>query len=258
MQYQNQFKEMNLNVPSLLLGGLAGLTAGSGAAYLVLRHRMALRFSTALDEEVAAVKAHYNSRLKDALSGAFSAMPEAGSPFVGRHGDRFDLVRQESDDELGEAALGSPGDDAGDLAEGSRVDDFSITDPLEGLDDGEEDTEETGDAEAPSYPPVNRDLRGPYLISLAEFVDPPPGWQQITITYFAEDKVMVDEKNDPIPNFRKITGPIRGPQDFGGISEDPHLRYVRNQVMDADFEIVLDRRSYAEGVLHYGQPNREH
>jgi hypothetical protein len=272
MQYQNPFKEMNLNVPSLLLGGLAGLAVGSGGTYLVLRRTMAGRFSTALDAEVAAVKTHYNDRLKDALSGALSTMPTVGVPFVGRPDHDLDLAGDGGDEDDGEAAMGDTEFQNQALhAADIRVDSFTITDPLEGLDGGEKDPEDAANEEVDAEragglldtaelarPAVDRDLRGPYVISLAEFVDPLPGWQQLTVTYFAVDPVLVDDKNDPIPNFGKIVGPIRGPQDFGGISEDPHLRYVRNQSMQTDFEIVLDGRSYAEGVLHYGQPNKEH
>jgi hypothetical protein len=273
--------QVNANTGLVALGGVAvGCAAGGGVAYLLCRKS----FQSRLDSEVAEIKARYNDRLKTALSSALSVVPEAGVPFVGRPGHGLHLAGEGGDEDQGSSALGDADDaddgeygelDASDL----RVDSFTITDTLEGVEGGEEESEgddERGDSDdsleadagrdgavpdrdSPDAPVVDRDLRGPYVISLEEFVDPPPGWQQLTITYFAagKDKVMVDERHEPIPNFHKIVGKLQGPQDFGGISGDPHIRYVRNQEMESDFEILLDARSYAEGILHYGQPNRE-
>ena len=99
-----------------------------------------------------------------------------------------------------------------------------------------------------------RDDSKPYGISIEEYCDPPEGRQQITITYYATDKVLVDDQNGPIPNITATVGPIN-PMLFGGISQDPHIRYVRNNRMDVDFEIILNAGSFAEEVLGYGNPN---
>jgi hypothetical protein len=276
--------EVNANTGLVALGGMVvGCAAGGGVAYLLCRKS----FESRLNSEVAEIKTRYNDRLKEVLSGVIGGIPEAGVPFVGRSDRDLPLAGSEAGDEdEGRAALGDD-DDADDggrdehLESGNAVSAIEairrkaseLRDPLEGIEgeygdgsgddpDGAED-DDTGDASGSlpadeGLPPaVDRNLDGPYVISLEEFVDPPPGWQQITITYYAADKVMVDERRDPIPHFQKITGPINGPQDFGGISGDPHLRYVRNLIMDTDFEIVFDAKSFAGEVLNYGQPNKE-
>ena len=265
MEIRNPFKEMNLNVPSLLLGGFAGLTAGGAGAYLVLRKSMVHRFSTALDEEVAAIKADYNDKLKQALSGIVRDLPTAGAPFVGRSAAHLDLGGDDGDGDDGKAALGNGidplegldgyyGTDDGDPGGPGQDEEAAV------LDEDRDLVQPDPAADAPLAQDrmigIERDIRFPYMITEDEFGDSPPGWQQITLTYFASGGTLVDDKNEPIPNYRKIVGKIRGPQDFGGVSGDPHLRYVRNQEMETDFEIVLDARSYADGILNYGQPNR--
>jgi hypothetical protein len=252
------------------LAGMGGLVVGGcavgGLAYLLLRKS----FQSRLDREVAEVKARYNNKLKEQLSGFISLVPDTGRPFVGRPGSGGLVGGSSSDEDDWNTAM-----DNHDSAVSHRASQLRITDPLEGIDGdysgGEEaDEDPDGSAEADDAAAggvlesdqailavVDRDLRGPYVISLEEFVDPPPGWQQLTIKYFGSDKAMVDERNEPIPHFHKICGPVNGPQDFGGISGDPHIRYVRNQQMESDFEILFDARSYAEGVLNYGQPNKE-
>jgi hypothetical protein len=230
---------------------------------------MERHFDAALDAEVATIKAHYNDRLKEALSDAISFVPEAGAPFVGRPENSVLRLRSVGDGE-GEAALGSSDDGEPELSETDIwIDPYPAADPLEGLEDGEEDAD-PGDEEAdadgaggllradPIVPPaVDRNIDHPFLISLGEFSESPPGWQALTLTYFAGDKIptLVDDKNEPIPHYHKIVGKINGKKDFGGISGDPNIRYVRNLQQDTDYEIVYDPRSYAEGVLNDGRPN---
>lgn len=255
-------KEMKIDVPSLLLGSAAGVLAGGGATYLVLRRTMERRFNHHLDmevaevkryygEEVAGIKAEYNGRVKAALSD----LSDTGHPFVGEPHERSVVASGSGDEDDGEAALGT-----------------AEPDPAEGLDDGADDgdpdaegedeeadqLDEAGDDVQPDqavHAPLRRDINRPYVISAEEFGETPPGWQQLTITYFAKDKVLVDDKNEPIQLINKTTGPL-SPLSFGGVSGDAHLCYVRNQLLEIDFEIVLDRRAYADVILHYGNPNR--
>jgi hypothetical protein len=270
INFKNPFKEMKLDVPSLLLGSFAGLTAGGAGAYLVLRHIMEARLNDRLDAEVADVKAHYNDRLKTQLSDAISLVPEAGSPFVGR--PVRDLAGGGGDEER-------PVSFAGVVGLESEVRTFTITeggDPYEGIDgdDGTDDgdpsekrsneeadsDDESGDlvlVDQAAASPVARNLRKPYIISEEEFTDTPPEWQRLTLTYFAADKVLVDDKDQPIErgNVVKTIGIVTR-SDFGAASGDPNICYVRNQDFEVDFEVVLDNRAYADAILHYGQPNR--
>jgi hypothetical protein len=114
--------------------------------------------------------------------------------------------------------------------------------------------------EAPNDPAVRefhtdiRDTTKPYVITDEEFAeDHNDDYQKLTITYFAEDDVLVDDKEVPITDRGKTVGPDIS-EKFGQMTSDPHLVHVRNDRLEIDFEIVLDNRAYTEVVLGYGNP----
>lgn len=275
---KNPFREMKLDVRSLLLGSFAGLTVGGTTAYLVLRRTMESRFNDRLDAEVAVVRALYNDRLKAQLSDAISLVPEIGNPFVGRSvPDLGDPGT--GDDDHGFSAVGDHAVDevvwaaeqgSSVLSGGIKFDPYEGIDGDDGADDGDPDSaraneeanrdDESGHlvlAESAPDVSVARDLRRPYMISAVEFADSPPEWQQLTLTFHVPEAVLVDDKNQPIEGAAVIrtVGPIKQVK-FGAMSGDPNICYIRNQELEIDFEIVRDARSYAEAVLGYGKPNR--
>jgi hypothetical protein len=107
-------------------------------------------------------------------------------------------------------------------------------------------------------PEVLRDLTVPHIISAEEFsdFDPASGWQQLTITFYAADGVLVDDKEQPIRDMINTTGMINR-LSFGGVSLDPAIMFIRNPRLEVEFEVVLDSRSYADVVLNYGNPDRK-
>jgi hypothetical protein len=247
------------NIPAFVLGAATGVAAGSGVAYLVLRRVFETRFNNRLDAEVAAIKDHYsqrNLRLAD----------DSGHPYVGppAMGDSADAV--EHGPSIQDRMSREPSTDT------VKVESLSPDDPrLEGLEAVlrphlhdlvpgclvlEDEDEEDGLAADAPEDITERGANGPYSISRMEFDEPPVGFQQITITYYAGDKVLVDERDQPIPDIIRTTG-VLDPLGFGGVSGDPHIRFVRNEQLEADFEIILDRRSYLDAILNYGKPGKE-
>ena len=172
------------------------------------------------------VKDHYQNRAEAAAASSGDSVERV--PAVGREGP---VDEPESVDDRLEGVEGGDGDEA---------------------DDGSDDQEPV----ARQLPvPVEQDGGSPYAISLDDFADQNEGWQQLTITYYALDDVLVDDKDQPIRDVLGTTGHLDA-LGFGGISEDPHIRFVRNPKLELDFEIVLDARSYADVILNYGNPNR--
>ena len=109
--------------------------------------------------------------------------------------------------------------------------------------------------ERSEWPPPDRDTTRPYVISPLEFGECDPGWQQLAITYYVADSVLADDREQPIRDIVGTVGPL-SVEGFGGISEDPSIRYIRNERLELDFEICLDRRAFTDVVLNYGNPNR--
>lgn len=238
-------KGLKLDAKSTVLGAGAGLALGGVAGYLLCRRLLLADLDRRLTEEVSKVKSHYNDRAK--------AFLETGIPSVGRPVPTTVAADEDGNGDDGESAVG---ESTGTEAEVKPADVTTAQDPFEGLPTEEELAEEADLDERNLFVEAKKRVYGkPRRISLAEFSETPPGTQNITITYYGGDKVLVDEKDEPIRDHHKIVGALT-PLSFGGISGDPHICYVRNEELEVDFEVVLDARSYAEAILNYGRPNR--
>lgn len=90
---------------------------------------------------------------------------------------------------------------------------------------------------------------------MMEHAESDPGWEQVTLIYYAGDGVLVDDKEEPINDVERMLGKGFGLGSFGGASNDANLCYVRNPKLEVDFEICLDKGSYVDVVLNYGRPN---
>lgn len=84
-----------------------------------------------------------------------------------------------------------------------------------------------------------------YVLHKDEFWNDENEWAQLTVTYFAKDDIMVDSSDVPIYNYEGIVGPLR----FGHGSNDPGVFFVRNETLEAEYEVLLDRGSYEEEIL---------
>lgn len=96
--------------------------------------------------------------------------------------------------------------------------------------------------------PEDRASGDPYIISVSEFMDNDPQYQQNAISYYKGDGVLADERDQPIPDKNAIVGE-RNLQRFGEGSGDPNIVFVRNDRLEVDFEIALSLGTYSEEVL---------
>lgn len=89
-----------------------------------------------------------------------------------------------------------------------------------------------------------RSLDAPYIIAEHEYLNNDPEHQQMDITFYAVDKVFIDENEqaveDPDDYFGKDN--VR----FGHMNDDPRIVYIRNPKYRYDFLITLNETSYAE------------
>lgn len=238
-----------LDATSIGLGLLAGAIAGACGGYFLASSRERRKYAVRLDEAVAEVKEHYSRPLFKRVD-KIVAETRLDTLVPGRV--RYnDIVKgtfnpKTVPDPLEGIGIGSNGEiipDEGDggSSEGNGSDDPDGLVSLGPVPEGE-------DLEEPPFPfEISRDQFG----ELAE-----KGFQTISVTYYAGDKVLCDDKDDPIRDAQGTVGTL-SPLAFGGVSGDPHIRYVRNRRLEVDFEICLDARSFAETVLGYGQPNKQ-
>lgn len=89
----------------------------------------------------------------------------------------------------------------------------------------------------------------PYIIHRDEFADVTDddgiSYSKSTLTYYKGDDILVDDQDVPIYNYEKVASPLT----FGKGSQDPSIVYIRNERLEADYEVILDHGHYAVEVL---------
>ena len=241
-------KGIKLDARSIGLGMVAGSLLGGLGGYFFAHSRSRREYTARLDAAVAEVKAHY----------ARPVIPKGPVPESNRPTWASTI----------EGTLNKP----------VKIFKDPAPDPLEGIGDGSLDLEpadetakavsegagpEGGDglhalAGVPEGGPVEPDDPDhPFEITEAAFGElADEGFQQISVTYFVADKVLVDDREQPIRDKLGTIGTDNPTGYSPDLSNDPHIRYVRNRRLEVDFEILLDARSYAETVLGYGAPGK--
>ena len=94
----------------------------------------------------------------------------------------------------------------------------------------------------------------PYVISYDEFQQGEKDYIQNSLNWYEDDDVLTDDK-DVIPNPDDVVGE-ENLQRFGHGSRDPRIVYIRNDVMEVDFEVVKNPSSYAHTVLGFQHTDR--
>jgi hypothetical protein len=104
----------------------------------------------------------------------------------------------------------------------------------------------TTDKPKATRPAIDPEAKEPYLIGADEFVNTEVGYEQITVTYYEGDDVMVDEVDEPLTAKRIEECIGRGNlAKFGELS----VIYVRCEKFNMDFEVVRDTGKYSVEVL---------
>lgn len=91
----------------------------------------------------------------------------------------------------------------------------------------------------------HRGLDHAYIIHRDEYFAEETNNSQSTLTYYRGDNVLCDELDTPIYDMEKVVGTLI----FGKGSNDPNVVYVRNERLEADYEVLLDHGYYQTEVL---------
>lgn len=92
----------------------------------------------------------------------------------------------------------------------------------------------------------------PYVIHYDER-DAMEGYSQVSLTYYAGDDVLCDDRDDiidPIADRNRLVGE-NNLELFGHGSQDPSIVYVRNDTLEIVYEIVKSPNTYAEEVAGF-------
>lgn len=112
------------------------------------------------------------------------------------------------------------------------------------------DPEEIGEG-VEEIPPRNPDR--PYVIKAEEWYHNETDYDQITLTYWADDDVLADDAKRMVVDVDSVVG-ATNLHRFGFLSDNADIVYVRNDRLGADYEITKDERNYSE-VVHGVDPD---
>lgn len=229
------------NLGHLAVVSAVALGAGAGIAWLISKQYYKSKYERLAEQEIAEAKAFYSQ---------FYKKDDYATP-----GDAVE-------------ALGAGGTEAAVALEqygAKRLQDVAVN-VVETVDievkamDSEEpirsniftdrESDEVWDQDKEEAYRASLDPGVPYIISQMEFNENPEDHDQQTLTYFAEDDVLVDEKDQPI----SLTDQTVGDENltrFGHGHMDNRIVLVRNDRLQMDFEVVLNDGSYAKQVLGF-------
>lgn len=88
----------------------------------------------------------------------------------------------------------------------------------------------------------------PYVISFEEFDANEHGHENVSLTYYEGDETLADARSEVIDNVEYTVGEDNLHR-FGHGSHDSRTVYVRNELLDIDFEVLRMEGSYASEVL---------
>jgi hypothetical protein len=88
----------------------------------------------------------------------------------------------------------------------------------------------------------------PYLISYDTYAVNTNVQEKKVFTYFAVDKVLADENNSEVAFPKSVLGDD-ALERFGEESDDPDTVYIRDPMLEVDYEVVRVKQSYKVTVL---------
>lgn len=89
---------------------------------------------------------------------------------------------------------------------------------------------------------------GPAIISQEEFLENDSDFMQSTLTYYAVDNVLTDEREQVIEDPGDVVG-LTNLQKFGELSSDENTVHIRNIRLGLEFELVRHEGSYRQEIL---------
>lgn len=257
---------MNKNLVIIASASVGGALTGAAATYFVLSKKISKKYQDIADAEIESVKEVYAMTQKVKERNELEVENEA----IRRANEEAEFLPSEEDDvaevkeklvELGYGEglngnhrisynkmsdnppaaqmLKTPEPSAHYVVEKDRVTETATGQTWVAP------TEELSD-DVMTWP---RSSEKPFVVTTQEFFeDDDDDYSRITITYWEEDDILADEREQMIPDIDALVG-HDNLKHFGKGSDDENVLYVRNDKIKADFEVVRDPRSYSEVVL---------
>lgn len=232
-------KGVKIDATSALIGVLGGAVAGGLVGYLAGRELARRGEEARISAEAQSIREYYRDKAELELARADSDAAERPATTVGASGVELrELVLDPQGSGMPGTGIISVSGDPGDRDERDEA--------------GPGGPENSRRAFLERTVPEIPDKTKPYIISHDEYFEDESDYRRISLTWYAADSVLVDDREVPIREHVKTCGDFMN--RFGEQSGDPSIVFIRNEKLERDFEITLNRGSYAEQVLGYGKP----
>ena len=104
---------------------------------------------------------------------------------------------------------------------------------------------------------ATRSEEHPYIIHQDEYQANEKGYTQEVLTWYAGDEVLTDEDEDPIENADDVVD-LNHMSRFGHGTDDFNVVFIRNDILEKEFEICRMPTSYAEEVQGLSDNDEPH
>lgn len=248
-----------MNRETVIIVGISAFstTVGAVAGAILMKRRLMTKLDETLKLEIAETRAHLAMVYKKDISPAEAVemlvpvedrpnqetFAAAKSAMRAYNGEKVNVVTssegliKQADKEVPENSNKKPGEPVVTVEETTIVRNIFVDNiPL---------TDEDFDLEEER---LARRNGIPYVLTREEYDENPDQHEQIALTYFGYDDVLIDDDEKSIDNIEEFVG-RHNLQRFGHGSGDAKVVYIRNERKGMDYEVLRSDGSYAEEVL---------
>lgn len=207
---------------------------GAAASYFVLRKRLAAQYNDELESQVKLAKEYYSKLNKsDRWSTPASAAEAMNSKVSVPSHEEIVEMYQGSEDE------GKPEPEVVSDNAPARVN--NVFTSRRGWDQAAEESKREARPDEP------------YVISEEEYLENELDFEQSSLTYYAGDNVLTDEKDAPIDMIDMVVGSGNLERFGHGNHSNGNIVFIRNPGTKMEFEVALHEGKYAHEVLGFIQ-----
>lgn len=95
-----------------------------------------------------------------------------------------------------------------------------------------------------NHPVDSNEDEGPYIISIEDFSEGCPNYDKLSFNYYELNDVLTDDQDGVIDDHEALVGEAL--DNFGALSDDPDVVYVRNDKASTDIEITRQYTNFEE------------
>lgn len=266
---------------SVIVGAASALSfgAGAGSTYLLTKKMLKTKYEKIAEQEIAEAKAYYTMLHKDGEYADPVKLAEKYKDEESEESQEYKEIVEKAgysiaDLENGAETVGKIIKDASvmsiniskdGLGEITKVEEVKVEEEVTETDETDEEEEPrvvSNIFEAAQVPEgeyfdyddevAKRSKDEPYILTHEEFMNTEKDYDQHTLTYFEGDDILVDERDEIVPDSDGLVGDDNLTR-FGHGSKDNNIVYIRNENLEMEFEVVRSQGEYTKEVLGFIQ-----